>query len=380
MRHRSDLIIPLSNISYEDKDLVGEKAANLGEMKKQGFPFPAGFVITSNAYRQFVLNNNLPEKFVKEIFRAYKRLESPLKDATVEVLLSLPPDCKIYKLLRKKETAKGEAVLIEKIKSVFAYFFRTIAYFYQNGGHNVNFKVEPTIIVRKIPQTPNFGVMFTTDPTHNDKTKIIIKEGKTENHYEVLKKDLAISSKNINKGKGQLIADRKLIEVARWGKKLQEYCYFPQEVRFAIERNKIFITQTKPITTLDTVIPAKAGIHRSEMSKKPKHKILLKGRMLYPGIATGHLRVIQSMQDFNKILRGEIIVVPYQDLIKHPVVKAGAIVAMCDRLHQIPHLPLGAFFSGKPTIITTPETAKMLRNGTVVTVNGKNGEVYMGSH
>lgn len=372
MMQKSDLIISLSDVSTEDKDLVGEKAASLGEMLKHGFPFPAGFVITSNAYRQFVLNNNLPEKFVKEIFRAYKRLESPLKDATVEVLLSLPLDCKIYKLLQKKETAKGEAVLIEKTRSIFAYFFRTIAYFYQNSGHNVNFKVEPAIVVRKVPQSSNFGTIFTSDPVNNDKTKIVIKEEKSGNRYDVLRNNLEISSKNINKGRSQLIADKQLIEVARWGKKLQEYCYFPQEIRFAIEKNKIFITQTKPITTVKSQM-------NDLSTKKPKHKILLKGKMLYPGIATGHLRIIQSMQDFNKILRGEIIVVPYQDLVKHPAIKAGAIVATDDRLHQIQHLPIGAFFSGKPTIITTSDAGRILTNGTVVTVNGKSGDVYMGS-
>ena len=386
MMQKSDLIISLSNIGYDDKYLVGEKAAILGEMLKHGFPFPVGFVITPNAYRQFVLNNNLPEKYVKEIFRAYKRLEYPLKDATVEVLLSLPPDCKIYKLLQKKETAKGEAVLIEKIKSIFAYFFRTIAYFYQNGGQNVNFKPEPAIIVHKVPQTSNFGTIFTIDPVHNDKTKIVIKEGKTENNYEVLKKDLKITSKIINKGKVKMLTDKQIIDVAALGKKLQEYCYFPQEVRFAIERNKIFITQTKPITDISSKFPAKQDlaprdkIQNAKLQKgNNKRIVLLKGNPLYSGIATGHLRIIQSMQDFNKILRGEIIVVPYQDLIKHPVIKAGAIVATNERPHQIPHLTLNSLFPGKPTIITTPETAKILRSGTVVTVNGRDGEVYMGS-
>jgi pyruvate,water dikinase len=113
-------------------------------------------------------------------------------------------------------------------------------------------------------------------------------------------------------------------------------------------------------------------------SKINNRKILLKGNAIYPGIATGHLRIIQSMQDFNKILRGEIIVIPYQDLIKRSIIKAGAIVATDERFNHMSHLTLGPFFSGKPTIITTPETTKMLRNGAVVTVNGKSGELHLG--
>jgi len=339
MLKKSDLIIPLSSISNDDKDLVGEKASSLGDMIKHGFPLPDGFVITQNAYRQFALKHNLPDKLIKEIFRSYKRLERPLKDAAVEIFPFM--------------VVKGEAVLVEKIKSIWA--------------HNSS-----SIVIRKIPQTSNFGVMFTIDPTHNDKTKIVIKEEETENYYEVLKKDLTITFKTINKGTAQMLTDKQIINVAALGKKLQEYCYFPQEVRFAIEKNKIYFTNIKPITTLKHEI-------NHDHPKQFKHNALVKGKPLYPGIATGHLRIIQSTQDINKILRGEIIVIPYQDMIKHSVIKAGAIVVTDNRYHYIPHLQLGPFFSGKPTIVTKPNAISVLKNGAVVTVNGKNGEVYLGS-
>lgn len=346
MLKKTDLVVALSKVSNEDKDLVGEKAASLGEMIKLGFPFPDGFVITQNAYHQFALKHNLPDKLIKEIFRAYKRLESPLKDATVEILLS-------NILIQKKETAKGEAILVEKIKSIWL-------------------KNPSSIVICKIPQTSNIGVMFTIDPKHNNKTKIVINEGKTENHYEVLKKELKISSKIINRGKVQRLTDKQIINVAALGKKLQEYCYFPQEICFAIENSKVYITNIKPITSL------KHEINHNH-PKRFIHSALVKGKPLYPGIATGHLRIIQSMQDINKILRGEVIVIPYQDMIKHSLIKAGAIVVTDNRYHYIPHLQLGAFFSGKPTVVIKPNAISVLKNGAVVTVNGKNGEVYLGS-
>ena len=223
MLKKSDLILPLSSITNYDKDLVGEKAASLGEMAKHGLPLPEGFVITQNAYRQFALKHTLPDKLIKEIFRAYKRLESSLKDAAVELFF------------QKKEVmvVKGEAILVEKIKSIWA--------------HN-----STSIVVRKIPQTSYSGIIFTIDPINNDKTKVVIKEGKSGNHYEVLKKDFKICAKSINRGKTQLLTDKQLIEVAKWGKKIQDYYYFPQEVSFAIEKNKIFITQTKPITHISS--------------------------------------------------------------------------------------------------------------------------------
>lgn len=356
MLKKSDLIIALSNISNEDKDSVGEKAASLGEVLKHGFPCPPGFVITHNAYQQFLKKNKLPDRLITEIFRAYKRLERPLKDANVEIIISGP-------LSQKKEVIKvhGEAVLIEKIKSIWTYS-------------------SSPIIVRKIPLTSCSGVMYTIDPKHNDKTKIVVIEDKTKNHYEVLKENLKITFKAIGHGKTKKLTDKQIVSIAALGKKLQEYLYFPQEIRFAIEKNKIFITQTKPITPMTPAFtPIKLGQAPNVQNKINSKKVLLKGKPLYSGIATGHLRTIHNSHEIEKVLRGEIIVIPYQDLIRHPVLKAGAIIATNNKFRYLAHPTLGPFFSGKPTIISTSDVSKILRDGTVVTVNGKNGEIYMGS-
>ena len=377
MLKNSDLIISLSNIGHDDKDLVGEKAAGFGEMLKHGFPLPDGFVITQNAYHQFAIKHKLPDELIKEIFRAYKRLEHSLKDATIEII----PGLKEKDIL----TVKGEAVFVEKIKSIWA--------------HNPS-----PIVVRKIPQTSNLGVMFTINPTHNDKTKIAIYEKGSGNHYEVLKRNLKITFKAVHKGTNQNLTDKQIIKIASLGKKLQQFFYFPQEVHFAIERKKIFITKTKQINHMVSKLPSREKqppliekiptlnpIHGKPRvivqklkssrphSKINNRKVLIKGNSIYPGIATGHLRIIQNLQDINKVLRGEVVVIPYHDIVMHPIVKAGAIVATDEKLYELPHLTLGPYFSGKPTVITRPEAAKILRDGTVVTVNGKNGEVYTGS-
>ena len=50
-------ILPLEHASYNQIDLVGGKAASLGEMLQAGLKVPAGFVITTNTYR----SNSLAE-------------------------------------------------------------------------------------------------------------------------------------------------------------------------------------------------------------------------------------------------------------------------------------------------------------------------------
>ncbi len=51
VRH-TDIVVWLKDIDREDSHLVGEKAANLGELIQNNFPVPSGFVITGHTYAQ----------------------------------------------------------------------------------------------------------------------------------------------------------------------------------------------------------------------------------------------------------------------------------------------------------------------------------------
>jgi pyruvate, water dikinase len=74
-------VVQLDQVGMKDIDLVGGKNASLGEMlqnlTKLGVSIPGGFVITVNAYQEFIRHNNLDEKIralVKQI--DYKSVES----------------------------------------------------------------------------------------------------------------------------------------------------------------------------------------------------------------------------------------------------------------------------------------------------------------
>ncbi len=44
-------IVWLENIGKNDVSIAGGKGAQLGELKKSGFPVPNGFIITTNVYK-----------------------------------------------------------------------------------------------------------------------------------------------------------------------------------------------------------------------------------------------------------------------------------------------------------------------------------------
>lgn len=53
------LVAPLDQFDGRDLDEAGGKGANLGELRRAGFPVPAGYVITTAAYEQFLQENSL---------------------------------------------------------------------------------------------------------------------------------------------------------------------------------------------------------------------------------------------------------------------------------------------------------------------------------
>ena len=58
------LIRPFRDISREDVDEVGGKAANLGELCRSGLPVPPGFVLTTAGYHRFVEANVLQDQIL----------------------------------------------------------------------------------------------------------------------------------------------------------------------------------------------------------------------------------------------------------------------------------------------------------------------------
>ncbi|HHO56961.1 MAG TPA: pyruvate, phosphate dikinase, partial [Thermoplasmatales archaeon] len=61
--------------SGEMKDLLGNKGAQLCEMKKIGIPVPPGFVISTEACREYLQKKKLDDDLKKEIEEALGKIE-----------------------------------------------------------------------------------------------------------------------------------------------------------------------------------------------------------------------------------------------------------------------------------------------------------------
>ncbi|HSW96442.1 MAG TPA: phosphoenolpyruvate synthase [Candidatus Saccharimonadales bacterium] len=438
-----NLVVWFKEVDKNDIPLVGGKGANLGEMIQAGFPVPNGFIVTTNAYYQFIKENkleekirhlingtnfdntkslnktstlikkymmqgNLSEKLVGEVFRAYMKLggEAPLvavrSSATAEDL----PDASFAGQQETFLNVQGEANLLLKIKEAWASLFDARAIFYRNDKHINHFKVGIALPVQRMVESEKSGIMFSLDPVTNDKTKIVIEaiyglgelivQGSiTPDHYEVHKDGFKILEKKVveqkimlekvgaknkeikvsaSKSKLQKITDEQIIFLAKIAAKLEKHYYFPQDMEWAIEKNKIYIVQTRPVTTTQhkTTTNLSTEMHIDS-------KIILKGDPASPGIASGPVRIIASAKEIGKVMQGDVLVASETNPDYVPAMKK-AIAIITDRGGRTSHAAIVSREIGIPAIVGTEKGTKILKNGEIITINGNSGEIYKGSY
>jgi len=434
-------LVWFDEVDKDNVALVGGKGANLGEMAQAGFPVPPGFIVTANAYYYFLEKNQLrsqikdvlkiidvqdpdqllkahklikeiilkakfPLDLAKEIFRFYQKLSGPLKQALVAVRSSATaedlPDASFAGQQETFLNIKGEANLIIKIRQCWVSLFTPRAIFYRQEKKFDHFKVGIAVPVQKMVQSHTSGVMFSLDPITNNKKVIVIEavyglgemivQGTvTPDHYEVSKQNFKIIRKQINRQEIQLIkvgaltkqtkvkprlqqkqkiSDDNIIKLAKLAKKLHQHYFFPQDIEWAIEKNKIYILQTRPITTLN-----------KKSQKKPKQKIdlplILQGSPASPGIASGYAKIIKSAKQINQVEKGDVLVTEmttpdYVTAMK----KVAAIIT--DKGGQTSHAAIVSRELGVPCVVGTNKATSVIKNGMMVTVNGKTGQVFQG--
>lgn len=227
---KAKYVVWFNEVDKEDIALVGGKGANLGEMVKNKFPVPNGFIVTSKAYYHFLKENNLQPKikaFIKHLdihnsqnlFSVSQQIKKIILNSPIpkeisreisEYYLQLPNLSYVkntrknflshlknllkeeYVAVRSSATAedlptasfagqqetflnvKGDTNVINKTKACWASLFEPRAIFYREENKFDHFKVGIAVPIQKMINAETSGVMFTIDPVNYDKKKIII--------------------------------------------------------------------------------------------------------------------------------------------------------------------------------------------------------------
>jgi len=246
-------IVWFSEISKEDIPLVGGKGANLGEMTGAKIPVPPGFIVTVDAYhdflrqagishniqellktmdiqdskqlqriagevKQLITNATMPPETVKAIKKAYTEMGEGLvavrSSATAEDL----PDASFAGQQDTYLNIQGGESVVDAVQRCWASLFEARAIFYRQEQGFDHFKVGIAVPVQRMVQSQASGIMFTLEPMTSDTSKITIEAGYglgealvsgsvTPDLYIVDKKDLKILSRTIGKQDWKLVKD-----------------------------------------------------------------------------------------------------------------------------------------------------------------------------
>lgn len=364
----------------------------------------------SKYIKKLITIGKYPDIVSKEIIKGYKKLSGHFKSALVAVRSSATAeDLPGASFAGQQETflnIKGEANLLVKIRECWASLFTPRAIFYRNENKIPVGSERISVMVQKMIQSESSGVMFSIDPVSNQKDRIVIEavwglgemivQGSVvPDTYVVQKETFIILSKEISDQSTQLIrkgtitkerdipkkltgiqkiSDNDIVSLAKLAEKLHQHYYFPQDIEWAKEKSKIYIVQTRPVTTITNNRQKIADSKGIKIAQVP----ILTGAAASPGIGTGEVKLLKSPKEISKVKEGDVLVAPMTSPDYVPAMKKAAAI-ITDQGGQTSHAAIVSRELGIPCVVGCKKATKVLKDGNIVTVDGKEGKVYLAS-
>ena len=306
-------ILPL-NSEMAALALCGGKGANLARLARTGLPVPGGFLITTEAYRQFVVENNLqpailaalaqvddaqpvvldaasrtirdlfsqasiPPEIANAITQAYLALNlqsvAVRSSATAEDL----PDMSFAGQQDTYLNVQGEAAVLEAVVKCWSSLWTARAIGYRAHHHIASEEVELAVVVQTMVPSEAAGVLFTANPLTGKRFEIAIDatlglgealvSGLVEpDHYvveggKITGKKLGAKALSIRSvagggtltqteqaGTQQALPDASILELAQLGQRIEALYGTPQDIEWGWAEGQLYLLQARPITTL----------------------------------------------------------------------------------------------------------------------------------
>ncbi len=357
----------------------------------------------SQRIQSAILAAKMPDKTAAEIGEAYQKL-SGTHDEPVAVRSSATaedlPEASFAGQQQTFLNTLGANEVVKAVQKCWASLFTARAIFYRQENKFDHFKVGLAVPVQKMVASEVSGVLFTVDPMTSNPNRMAVEAAYglgefvvlgtiTPDQYLVDKKDFKILDKKIvrqevqmtrsgekkisrRRGSKQKLPNQRIVELAKIGKGIEDHYQFPQDVEWAYANKKLWIVQTRPVTTLE-LKTEKMEVREDVVDEK----VLLTGTGASPGVAIGPVKIVPSVKDIDKVKEGDILVTEMTnpDFVS-AMKKAVAIVT--DKGGRTSHAAIVSREIGIPCVVGTRLATSMLRSGEKVTVDGSSGKVYQG--
>ncbi|MDD2483141.1 MAG: phosphoenolpyruvate synthase [Candidatus Shapirobacteria bacterium] len=365
----------------------------------------------SKRIRELIKKSPISQELSIDIMKAYKKLSDfgGLKDVAVAVRTSATAeDSSDASFAGQGDTflnVVGETNVLHRVRDCWSSLFTSRSIFYQVKKHYDHFKIGVAVPIQKLVDSEISGICFTANPVTNEKNQVIVEtiwglgeyivQGVvTPDQHIIDKNTWKIISENHVEQKTQLIRSKThetnevivpkskqnkkkidtamAIKVAKIGQKLHNHYGKPQDIEFAIDRGKLYIVQTRPITT---VVSNQKTLDNqsSKITQKPD----LTGEQASPGTASGVVVIINNPKEINRAQKGQILVTSMTTPDFVPAMKkVNGIIT--DKGGQTSHAAIVSRELGVPCVVGTKIATKMFKEGDIVTLNGTTGEIWKG--
>ncbi|MBU2590147.1 MAG: phosphoenolpyruvate synthase [Nanoarchaeota archaeon] len=305
---------------------------------------------------------------------------------------------------------RGSTELVEAVQKCWASLFTARAIYYRIKNNFEHSKVFIAVVVQKMVDSEKSGVMFSVNPVTNNTEEVMIEAGYglgetvvsgsiSPDQYIVDKNSNEVKSAKVNKqtwmlvrseeGKNikkdvpqekqeaQILSNYEIMELAKLAKKIEDHYKKPQDLEFAIENSKIYIVQSRPITTLKKKAVEEKTVDESDMVPIEKAKLILSGIAASPGIGIGPVKIVNTAQDLDKIKKGDVLVA---EMTNPDYVSAmeKSVAIVTDSGGSTSHAAIVGREMGIPVIVGTEVATKQLKENQIITVDATNGKVYDG--
>ena len=423
-------------IGLADTGSVGGKGANLGELTAGRLPVPPGFVITGEAYldavqragvrqrlvqilgeadgasqedldrlaaeaNRLLLSVTIPDDLAADIVAAYHRLGDDIRVAVRSSGIGEDAEGTSFAGMNETFTnVAGTKDLLTRVVDCWASLYGARSIFYRA---NRDLTEEPCIavVVQEMVPSERSGVMFTVDPSTGETDHLVIEaafgqgevvvSGQVEPDTYVVAKDgprvlhIRVGTQNFEivrgadgadqvvdldpaEGSQRVLSDEEVVEVARIGLAAEAHYGSPQDTEWAMAGGRTYLVQSRPVTAVGGAAAPAAE----------QGAVLVQGLAASAGRASGVVRVLQTPDQGEQLLAGEVLVAPMTSPDWVPTMRRAAAI-VTDGGGMTCHAAIVSRELGVPAVVGARIATTVLRDGELVTVDGAQGIVTEGS-
>jgi rifampicin phosphotransferase len=357
-------VLGLEEIDRTQTELVGGKAANLGELSRlEGVRVPVGFCVTTAAFQRVVaasLGDRLDRlaRLEPDDRRAIGALSADVRRAVEGIAIpddlaaaitdrlgglgeaaayavrssATAEDLPTASFAGQKDTylnVVGAAAILRHISRCWASLFteRAVTYRLRNGVDGR--RVQMAVLVQRMVAPRAAGVMFTADPVTSNRrvasVEAVLGLGErlvsgmvTADVYEVRDGEVATRAEH---NAESVLSDAQVVRLVQLGRRIEAHFGHPQDIEWCLTGDDFQIVQSRPITTLFPV-PAVAD-DRNHVYVSVGHGQMMTDPMRPLGISLWQLTTPRPMLE-----AGGRLFVDVTNELSSPARRAGLLEVM----------------------------------------------------